>query len=290
MTKPPSLTERLRRLATETVARATTIVLERATSLIGTKDNRRLPSPPPPPVPPTTAAASAPAASSTLSSPTAPPPEPAKPSRPPEPFAMLDLAEPPHTYGTDEVHVIPQDPGFLFFYWEVTPGGWDRAKAHLRGDGALTLRLWSTTDDGRTDEIDVALDWDHGRRYLAAPRPGAHVSAAVGVRTPDGRFAAIAHAPRTRVPWAEPGPDAPIEWMIVEPDATRGAERRRPPILKVGRQGDIAGAPPPGTRIHRWRQGMWENVGSSRAASGAIDAELEERPSSPWRWPRSEAP
>jgi len=222
--------------------------------------------------------------------PALPEPQPgfAAPATPREPFGMLDLEEPPETYGIDEVAVLARDPFTLFVYWEVTGDGRAAARAALGGrDGALLLRVFSvsTTADGQSETrtVDVGLDWDHGRRYLAAPRPGAHVTAAVGLLGADGHFAPICHAPRIKVPWADPGPDGPVEWMDVEPSRSRGRELERPQIRQRGPAHALAGAGRAG--LPRWQGGAWEHVAGSRVPlrEGAVP-NWEEMPSSPWRW------
>src|SRR5262249_13460360 len=85
--------------------------------------------------------------------------------------------------------------------------------------------------DGRGDRgperesRDHVLDWNHGRRYFQSPRPGAKVRAAVGLVTPSGLFAPIAHSSQLRVPPAEPSAHVSTEWMEVTPARTRGLER-----------------------------------------------------------------
>lgn len=217
-------------------------------------------------------------------------PAPPKPMwAPEEPYGILDLEEPPETYSVEEVTVLARDPHTLFAYWEVTAAGWDRARAHLGGDGNLTLRLFAVRarPEGGVESTthDFALSWDHGRRYLPAPAPGAAVSAAVGLLSADGRFAPIAQAPRVRVPPAEPGPEGPVEWMEVAPARARGA-RIEPP--EIGPRGP---ARPEGGRVPgalpRWQEGGWQHVGGSRVplkpGEGGLPSESE-MPSSPWRW------
>lgn len=249
---------------------------------------------PPGPVPPAPPAPAA-AAGEAPSSPTRPPPAP-PPGPPPEPFGMLDLEEPPDTYGVDEVAVLARDPFTLFVYWEITGEGRTRARDALAGDGALVLRLFSVrahVEGGvETATHDVELDRDHGRRYLGAPWPGAAVSAAVGLRAPDGRFAPIAHSPRVKVPYAGPGPDGPVEWMEVRPSRTRGARLERPEVVKRGPARDVRGAGAvPG--VPRWHQGAWEHPSASRVPPRPGEGELpsaREMPSSPWLWQRNEPP
>jgi hypothetical protein len=234
-------------------------------------------------------------------SPTARPPESAPPTPPQEPFGMLDLEEPPERYGVDEVTVLARDPHTLFAYWEVTPEGRAAARANLGSDGQLVLRIYAVTirpEGGlSTDTYDHHLDWDHGRRYFGAPRPGAHISAAVGLRGPDGRFAPIAQAPRIRVPFAEPGPAGPVEWMEVSPARSRG-ERVEPPQV-VGGVAHAEVIPLPDTAVQPILETGWVG-GSERVARGPGpgvpgapggpgapgpmgSASL---PTSPWRWRR----
>lgn len=171
--------------------------------------------------------------------------EPAPPAPPGEPIGMLDLEEPPETYGVDEIAVFPRDPGWLFLYWEITGNGWQRARAALGGDGALVARLYAERPhpEHAPDLVwrDEPLGWDHGRRYLPAPAAGVFVWAELGVRAADGRFAAIARAPRVRVPPAEPSRETWVEWMEVPPAGSRGARLERPEPRARGAQPQFKG-------------------------------------------------
>jgi uncharacterized protein DUF4912 len=218
-----------------------------------------------------------------MHSPTAPPPAPAV--APAEPFGMLDLEEPPDVYGIDEVTVLARDPYTLFVYWEVTGAGRAAARAALDGeDGSLILRLVAAGGTEEPAQVDHPLDWDYGRRYLGAPRSGAWVTAAVGLVAAGGRFAPIAHAGRIKVPWADPGPEGPTEWMEVAPARSRGAEREPPSIVQRGPAQRVRGA----GREPRWNQGAWQSPATRVAAptSPAGPPSWEDMPSSPWRWHR----
>jgi hypothetical protein len=159
--------------------------------------------------------------------------------RPPsEPIGMLDFEELPETYGVDECEVLFKDPFWVFAYWEVTEGGISSARAQL-GQSAqsskLVMRMFTTVPgaEGVDRQIaDVDLPWNHGRRYLSAPKPGAHLRVAVGLLSGEGYFAPIAHSSLVRVPPAEPQP-GPVEWMEVVPQRTRG--RQKEPLVVVRR-------------------------------------------------------
>ncbi|HWE28640.1 MAG TPA: DUF4912 domain-containing protein, partial [Polyangia bacterium] len=157
---------------------------------------------------------------------------------PQEPVGMLDFEELPETYGVDECEVLFKDPFWVFAYWEVTEGGISSARAQL-GQSAqsskLVMRMFTTVPgpEGVDRQIaDIDLPWNHGRRYMQAPKPGAHLRVAVGLLSGEGYFAPIAHSSLVRVPPAEPQP-GPVEWMEVVPERTRG--RQRSPLVVVRR-------------------------------------------------------
>jgi len=157
---------------------------------------------------------------------------------PSEPVGMLDFEELPETYGVDECEVLFKDPFWVFAYWEVTDGGISSARAQL-GQSAqtskLVMRMFTTVPgpEGVDRQIhDVDLPWNHGRRYMQAPKPGAHLRVAVGLLSGEGYFAPIAHSSLVRVPPAEPQP-GPVEWMEVIPPKSRC--RQREPIVVVRR-------------------------------------------------------
>lgn len=172
-------------------------------------------------------------------------------SGPQEPIGMLDFEELPETYGVDECEVLFKDPFWVFAYWEVTEGGISSARAQL-GQSAesskLVMRMFTTLPgpEGVDRQIaDIDLPWNHGRRYLQAPKPGAHLRVAVGLLSGEGYFAPIAHSSLVRVPPAEPQP-GPVEWMEVVPPKTRGRQREPLVIVRRGAGHDERGIKSPG--------------------------------------------
>src|SRR5205085_360124 len=121
--------------------------------------------------------------------------------------------------------LLAQSPWNLYVYWEVTPDGRAAARSRL-GEEAhaarLVLRLYSvgigmTAETVTKEERDIDLDWDHGQRFIEAPRPGMRAGIAVGLRAPSGAFAPIAHSRPVMVPPAAPSPEGAVEWMEVVP-------------------------------------------------------------------------
>jgi hypothetical protein len=184
---------------------------------------------------------------------------------------MLDLTEPPHTYGVDEVFVTARDPGTLFVWWEVTPWAWDRARAELGGDGRLTLRFWIDSvraGHGGSYVVDEPVDWDHGRRYRPAPEPDATVAVAIGLVGSDGRFAFMARGNRVKIPAVAGTGAGPVEWMEVEPVGGPGAPVGRPHIVARGPARQLAGVGP-----GRWQGGTWVVGAAPGAATVGVDGQ-----------------
>ena len=194
-----------------------------------------------------------------------------------EPMGMLDLEEPPESYGVDECELIAKDPHHLFVYWEVTERALASARADLGEEAAtahLVLRLIATAGPGEhhvpeRDIRDHQVEWNQGRRYFPSPRPGARERAAIGLLCPSGLFVPVAHSSQSRVPPGEPSGQLGTEWMEVDPERTRGREREA--ISIRNRAAD-----------HSER-----GVATPRTAKEQKDAAGEHKPSSPsspWRW------
>jgi hypothetical protein len=182
-----------------------------------------------------------------------------------EPLGMLDFEELPERYGVDDVMAMWKDPHHIFVYWEVTPEGRAAARSHLGAEGhaaKLILRLASArarSGGVEKEEHDIELDWDHGRRYLPVAH-GSRVSVAVGLRSPSGDFAPIAHSAVVHVPPAEPGPDGPVEWMEVAPNRRRGGEFEAISVVVRGKDGKEQKVR--GLSQGHWDEGAWHHPGS----------------------------
>jgi len=169
----------------------------------------------------------------------------------------------PETYGVDEVEILCKDPWWYFAYWEVTETGLNAAREQLglsAKEAKLILRVFATggqgglqngassrSRDGR--EIrDVPVQAHHGRRYLEAPRPNSLLRVAIGLLSPEGFFAPIAHSSLLRVPPQQPSAETTVEWLHVLPAKSDGRQHER--IVK-------AAAPPE----HKERELPWRSGG-----------------------------
>jgi hypothetical protein len=196
--------------------------------------------------------------------PTAPSHAPHVPSpgqdQPKEPLGLLDLEEVPELYGINECGLLVRDPQWIVAYWEVTPGAWERARAELRADGQLTLRL----SIGERVVHQERLPWDHGRRGLRPPAVGVSIAVTVGLVAADGRFATMSQGPAVTVPPIESSPGE-VMWMAVDPGGRPG---ERPRIRAFGDAGHVAAAV--GAELSR-RRIAWL---ASRAAGSFTPSEI----------------
>jgi hypothetical protein len=119
--------------------------------------------------------------------------------------------------------LVPQGPGQATCLWEVTPRGRGAAQRQLAdAPGRLVLRVvvWAfgtpRSDAARWDR-DFGADADTGGRVVELPAEGGLATAAIGLRSPGGAFAAIAHAAPRLVPGALPAAGPAAELMEVAP-------------------------------------------------------------------------
>lgn len=169
----------------------------------------------------------------------------------------------PETYGVDEVGVLCKDPWWYFVYWEVTEAGLEAACSQLgvsAEQARLVLRVLISAGERRgrdpRDIRDIPVDMAvrHGRRYLEAPRPNAVFRVAIGLLSPEGLFAPIAHSPTVRMPPQQASSETSIEWLHVLPGRGDGQHRER---IQRGERGSGHKE-----RALSWR-GAWEAPGAS---------------------------
>lgn len=178
----------------------------------------------------------------------------------------------PETYGVDEVEILCKDPWWYFAYWEVTETGLAAAREQLglsAKEAKLILRVFATggsaghgngqngvarSRDGR-DIRDVPVQTHHGRRYLEAPRPNSLLRVAIGLLSPEGFFAPIAHSSLLRVPPQQPSAETTVEWLHVLPAKSDGRQHER--IVKAAAPAEHS------ERALPWRSGGQVGDGES---------------------------
>ena len=140
------------------------------------------------------------------------------PSAPPEP------AELPANYGRTRLTLVEIEPHWVHAYWEVTVE--DHAKAVKRcgpqaEQAAWALRFYDVSGirfDGANarDTFDVPVDLSAGNWYVNLWAGGKSYCAEIGLRAPDGAFAAVSRSGVVDVPADTASPRLETEWMKVE--------------------------------------------------------------------------
>jgi len=150
------------------------------------------------------------------------------PARETLPAPSWDL---PPGYGEPRVTLLPRDPFWAFAYWEIPPDHLQRlCEAHGEDTYTVVLRLydiWGINFDGTNAHrsFDLEVFQPLGSWYISFWSPQGAYCAEIGLRFPDGRFAAAARSNPIQLP-----PDAPSirtteTWMEVPWEEEAG----RPP-------------------------------------------------------------
>ena len=141
--------------------------------------------------------------------PSAPPPEP---------------AELPANYGRTRLTLVEIEPHWVHAYWEVTVEDHAKAVKHCGAQAeqaAWVLRFYDVSGirfDGANarDTFDVPVDLSAGNWYVNLWAGGKSYCAEIGLRAPDGAFAAVSRSGVVDVPADAESPRLETEWMKVE--------------------------------------------------------------------------
>ena len=172
--------------------------------------------------------------------PSAPPPEP---------------TELPANYGRTRLTLVEIEPHWVHAYWEITVE--DHAKAvKLCGaqaeQAAWVLRFYDVSGvrfDGANarDTFDVPVDLSAGNWYVNLWAGGKSYCAEIGLRAPDGAFAAVIRSGVVDVPADAESPHLETEWMKVEAASGKTKPALEPlpqPAPSASTATEIISAPP----------------------------------------------
>jgi hypothetical protein len=141
------------------------------------------------------------------------------------------LGEIPWGYGQTRVAAMARDPSWIFAYWEFTDEALGRARAEVNDPAAgCTLRVYDTTYrlfDGTNAHWYVDVPVSRVRRdcYVRVNRPASTFHVDIGVKSHEGKFAAIARSGAVETPRDGISGDTRVEWMTVEPVEPAGGAR-----------------------------------------------------------------
>jgi hypothetical protein len=153
----------------------------------------------------------------------------------------------PWGYGITRVTAMAVDPERLYAYWEITDSDLERARATLPqgADTQLILRVFDTTGrifDGTNahHSFDVSIQRSDRQWFLTLNRPNSTAVVEVGVRGPQGSYAAVARSKPVDFPRREPAPPSEPEWRmvqeVVESSGVRGVRLNPPPSAPASKK------------------------------------------------------
>lgn len=130
----------------------------------------------------------------------------------------------PNTYGKDTIVLQVRDPWWLYTYWEVVHGTWERLKTDLKeifNSAKKVLRVYDITNiDFKGDNahriFDIEVGVDSVNWYINTSGPGRSWCVDLGMCLPDGRFITIVRSNTVNTPLDGPSPITDEEWMIPE--------------------------------------------------------------------------
>jgi hypothetical protein len=130
------------------------------------------------------------------------------------PVESLDI---PAGYGTDRIVAMVRDPHWIFTYWEVTVGslkGLEKKFGNEWRSCRMILRVFDLTEASGA-HFDVPVGPDARNWYINAS-PNKRYQVAIGILSPDGRFAEIVRSNTIETPRANVSDVVDDRWMIPE--------------------------------------------------------------------------
>lgn len=130
----------------------------------------------------------------------------------------------PGAYDKDIIVLQVRDPWWLYTYWEVVHGTWERLKAELKEiffNARKVLRVYDVTNinfkgDNAHRYFDIEVGLDSINWYINTAGPGRSWCVDLGLRLPDNRFITIVRSNIVNTPFDGPSSITDEEWMIPE--------------------------------------------------------------------------
>lgn len=171
--------------------------------------------------------------------------------------AWVDNQDLPSTYNTTRLTILARDPHWMHAYWEIASSDIERAKNELGNDfaySAYVIRVYDVTlidFDGRNANhwFDVDIGPDARRWYINLWNNNVTYCAELGIRSPHGRFIALARSNSIYLPRASISQRQDMIWMEVKGDEPQAPYINMLPALKRGRKKTYGRTP--GTHIRK---------------------------------------
>jgi len=126
-------------------------------------------------------------------------------------------SELPRAYGQTRAVLMARDPWSLFAHWEVSPVRRVEALRALGAEGEdarEVLRVFEVDSvSAAVSDVDLAPGVAHA--HVSVERPARQYRVEVGLRTPAGRFVALATSNVVATPPAQPSGDTSVQWVAL---------------------------------------------------------------------------
>jgi hypothetical protein len=209
------------------------------------------------------------------------------------------VAELPAGYGRTRLTLVEVEPHWVHAYWEVTDK--DCAKAMKRcgalaEQAAWVLRFHDVTgvgfdDADAHDTFDVPVDLSAGNWYVNLWAGGKTYCAEIGLRSPDGTFAAVGRSGTVDVPADTASPRFETEWMKVEAASGRSEPAPEPqPAPLTAAAAEVVAAPPQTAPVPGMAPEVVPAVIADDTVSPPATASVQEQSSLPTVTPPESAP
>jgi hypothetical protein len=128
----------------------------------------------------------------------------------------------PWGYGTDKIILQVRDPWWIYAYWEITGGAFDRLRQHLGHEYAKAKRIIRVYDvsyiifDGTNAHrfFDIEITPEANNWYIDTGAPGRYWCVEIGLKLSNGKFIRILRSNIVYTPLEGPSWITDEEWMI----------------------------------------------------------------------------
>lgn len=116
----------------------------------------------------------------------------------------------PLRYGDNRIVLLPRDPWWLYTYWDITNNRINEVVSSIplddRASLKWTLRVYNVTGvanfkgNNANSFFDIDINFDAGNWYINANQPESDWCVEIGLKTPGGRFYAVARSNIIKTP------------------------------------------------------------------------------------------
>ncbi|MCX5711860.1 MAG: DUF4912 domain-containing protein, partial [Candidatus Omnitrophica bacterium] len=128
----------------------------------------------------------------------------------------------PNEYGKDRITIAVRDPRWIYAYWEITPGTWEKFQQKLGNSFNAAKRVLRVYDvsfihfngSNAHSFFDIEVGNDAKNWYIDTNSPGRSWCVDYGLRLANGEFFTIVRSNVVQTPFDGPSSVTDEDWMI----------------------------------------------------------------------------